>query len=266
MTYDEKSYVSDLMTSGDVNQLAQAAQILMGVADLYASNASSTTTTTYNNSALSSSEREAMVIRALAMANINENNDTTSTPTPKKSRKTKQKLKALHERYPLPTRMPKSITLSSASLGDPYSYQCLLKFKDEEWSGKISDAFSWVYSNRMDNDDDNDISSRRRKTKNRVLIKSVKRGWTHYNNLSVEKGDIVTHFNGEEFHGTAEDLRCLIKQYIQKKEEEEEEMGVQEGSKNVNVEFTMVFNAEEGTAIALRERAICFKEALKERR
>jgi enoyl reductase-like protein len=73
---------------------------------------------------------------------------------------------------------------------------------------------------------------------NRVLVASVR---SEAGRQGVLKGDVVTHFNGELFDGTAADLDAVIKA---------------QAERSGNGMFTLVLNAESSVAEALRRRSM----------
>eukprot|EP00586_Coscinodiscus_wailesii_P007578 CAMPEP_0172491514 /NCGR_PEP_ID=MMETSP1066-20121228/22368_1 /TAXON_ID=671091 /ORGANISM="Coscinodiscus wailesii, Strain CCMP2513" /LENGTH=95 /DNA_ID=CAMNT_0013260609 /DNA_START=164 /DNA_END=451 /DNA_ORIENTATION=- len=77
--------------------------------------------------------------------------------------------------------------------------------------------------------------------KSRVIVKSL---WGEAGRRGVMKGDVVTHLNGEEFHGNAQDLVKVIRELVLANE------------KNGDRKYlTLVLNAEAPIAEALKRRA-----------
>lgn len=168
--------------------------------------------------------------------------------------------------HPLPVRMPKYVEFN---LHDKQSRSFLpfflssandneypLSFIDDTWDGSVIDAFckisvrggkNPVVSKKMcDNigvvnilegggDDADDWIDTER---NRVLVASVR---SEAGRQGVLKGDVVTHFNGELFDGTAADLDAVIKA---------------QAERSGNGMFTLVLNAEASVAEALKRRSM----------
>lgn len=255
LTQDEQSFISELMTSGDVEKLVQATQILYELRrikrDEKRSNDLSNTDNKRKDKDILSSDAEK---RALRM--------TLSTDQ-------RTKLDALEEYLeinPLP-KMPKYVMLDANF--DVYAkHGKVLKFRDDAWDGTVSDAFTRVYSSkynhnynddncyqeeqfnnsnsfdssdyRMQNVEEDGFVNKSRATKesrkHRVLIYAARKQASKI----CEVGDVVTHFEGMEFHGSASELRVLINGLYS------------DGNKS----FSMVLNAEQGTADALKDFAV----------
>jgi hypothetical protein len=258
----EQTFVSELMTSGDVEKLVQASQILYelkrihqdpntnNATDLPQSSSSSSSLITTTTTTSSSSTKTEMKLtdaekRALRMS---------------LSKEEKRKLEGM-ERYldmnPLPP-MPKCVTLDADF--DLYAkHRKVLKFRDDIWNGTVSDAFARVYtsdsnttSSYLDGSDSFDSNfvgyhnneeggfvngNKRKSRQNRVIIYAARK---QVAKLGVEAGDVVTHFDGNEFLGTASDLKILINDlYV-----------------SGNKSFSMVLNAEQITADALKDCAV----------
>lgn len=69
----------------------------------------------------------------------------------------------------------------------------------------------------------------------RVIIASINRGLGQH---GIVKGDVLTHFNGEQFGGTASEIMEII------------------ASKSAGEVLTFVFNADDAVAEALKRRSI----------
>jgi hypothetical protein len=168
--------------------------------------------------------------------------------------------------HPLPVRMPKYVEFNlhdkqSRSflpffLTSANDNECPLSFIDDTWDGSVIDAFckisvtggkNPVVTKKMcenvgvvnilesggdDTDDWIDTEN------NRVLVASVR---SEAGRQGVLKGDVVTHFNGELFDGTAADLDAVIKA---------------QAERSGNGMFTLVLNAESSVAEALRRRSM----------
>lgn len=161
------------------------------------------------------------------------------------------------ERYPLPVRMPKYVELE---LRDPTSRQFPLRFCNDSWDGTVLDAYSKItITGRAPN-----WTVTRKKTQHagvfhvlslgkyrqhygciemtldqppRVLVASVQ---GEGGRQGVIKGDVVTHIDGREFHGTVDELMALLQSKI----------------KDGNAQtFQMILNAEPSVAEALKRRA-----------
>jgi hypothetical protein len=167
--------------------------------------------------------------------------------------------------HPLPVRMPKFVEFN---LHDKTSHSFLpffmssddnaypLSFCDDVWDGSVIDAFCKItvtggtdpivtkkivenvgVINILDGAGD-DTGDWIGPEKNRVLVASVR---SEAGRQGVLKGDVVTHFNGEEFEGTAEELDEAIRAQADRSE---------------NGTFTLVLNAEPSVAEALKRRSI----------
>jgi hypothetical protein len=209
MSDDERAYVQNLFTSGDAESLASAAQILNGVLQL--------------------------TIQGMAPKNITERSWN-------EERKHIESIDLFRKRYPLPARMPKYYVLNSF----PYKKKVIL-FEDDQWDGSIADAFCRVRTGKpkhtagMDN-----ILSQAESThlppKGRVQITSVK---GQAGKVGLQKGDVVTHVNGEAFQGSAEYLKQIIGSLYEE---------------DPTSTFQIVVNADECTAVVLKLRArTCIK-------
>lgn len=211
VSVEETSYILDLMTSGDPSKLAQAAHILFEIRHL--NNLNHGNDSRSDDSVVNSirsllyqktSEVEAKVIKKLSMATALE---TKLVP------------------------LPKHIVLKADF--DVYArYGKLIKFKDDGWDGSLSDAFSRMYSDQDDDDDD-------KKNKNRVIVTEARRQAAK---AGIEKGDVVTHVNMEEFRGDADALRAKIHGFY----------NMSSGTGNAVV-FSMTMNADQITADELKK-------------
>lgn len=179
MTIEEQKYVTELMTSGYADKLAQAAQILEGTAELLKKGVSPSITAANSNGSngpVSPIHREAAATArataALAGGYSNtsgigqsRSRDGTEHPVSNFQRQMEQKARD-RLRRPLPARMPLSVTLSTGEferlalamrqqaglvpeekkpwwkigLGDRIGGS--ISFVDDEWDGSIADAFA----------------------------------------------------------------------------------------------------------------------------
>ncbi len=193
MSEQEQTYISQLMSSGNVHQLAQAAQILSGMSDLLRQGLLKPTTTTTTKSTIS---LDTMPIEFIPTMHI---------------------ISRHRNLNPLPKRMPIHIQL------DPFLTtirNAPLRFDDDAWDdGTVASAFAMATTK-----------------KNRVLISRVRGKAAKY---GIQKGDVVTHINGEPFTGNAQDLNNLLYKFYQED----------------HPSFGLVVNAEENTACLLKQRA-----------
>ena len=277
MTEEEQRYVTKLMVSGDPSKLAQAAQILAGISELMmkgitpsmrcqnaakksegasasagipVSRARSGGTTGRNDTksswARGAASNAGAVSRALAMA---------ETDTTRAQAKREAEIAAHRRMHPLPSRMPRYVTLnafdpahSPRRWGDN---KCPLTFADDEWDGSIADAFARVSIGRGGKVVKGTIDKTKQKGVHNVLVAGGGSKYeTHLSSPSgrvviassfgqagrsgIQKGDVVTHINGEEFIGNSDVLRALIGQ-----------IWAQEGTAGT---FSLVVNAEPCTA------------------
>lgn len=248
MSEEEQVYITDLMTSGEPKKLAQAAQILFEVNRLNTveDRSTSTSTGTIITTSLSS-------LFAKKLSQAEERAIRMSMSMPIQGADTEESTKDSIDDLPP---MPKHVVLNADF--DVYaSHNKVLKFKDDTWDGSLADAFARAVhvsnsdSFHGDDDDDEDEENGEEdgfagqqggfvndgdKRKNRVLVTAARReAWK----AGVKKGDVVTHVNMDDFRGTADDLRKLIN--------------------NLHLSgdptFSMVLNAEQSTADALKKRA-----------
>ena len=155
--------------------------------------------------------------------------------------------------HPLPLRMPKYVEAGT---------DCKrLTFLDDNWDGTVLDAYSKITVSKSLLTEKVTITKQHaessgirrvidalpsaKKSKNRkgqidiqrprVLIGSINR---EMGQQGVVKGDVVSHFNGEEFNGTAMELKELI------------------GNKYEGEVMTFCFNADLAVAEALKRRSM----------
>jgi hypothetical protein len=268
MTEMEKLNVTQLMTSGDTSKLANAAEILQGIATRVMKNISKP------ESALSKP-------KISSIYNLIEESQTAKQKASKLSDTKNAKwdeVKIRHAEYkafekedrflklhPLPARMPLFVKVEARddSLKQSFLPLCLpmdlsspLEFCDDTWDGgSIADAFSEI-SITTGHDSSPVVNST--VTKKAVvsgLLIEIGQGCTDFMDAEhhrvlvssvspvagrqgVVKGDVVTHINGREFKGTCQDLEDKIKDSVDK-----------------NGSFTLVLNADRSVAEALRNRA-----------
>jgi len=159
--------------------------------------------------------------------------------------------------HPLPLRMPKYVEVVSSTAKD---FSCT--FVDDTWNGTVLDAYSKItvrsslLSSKVTISKQHAESSGIRrvidagssdnsKTKGkgyidierpRVIIASINK---EMGRQGVVKGDVVSHFNGEEFKGTAAELKELI-----------------DTSRYEGELLTFALNADAAVAEALRRRSL----------
>lgn len=215
MSNAEQSFVTELMISGDPDQLAQAAQILHGIMQISMQGRTPSTRTTQAPASRSAEMRRVALLDRF--------------------RKT----------HPLPARMPKYTILTVFGDKKPK-----LTFKDDEWDGSIADAYSRVHTQKKNMAVDRILSAADSEfcgeAKSRVKIKSVK---GEAGRVGLQKGDVITHFNGEPWEGTADELSARI-------------YGMYE--EDPNQTFSVVVNAEPATAEALKLRGQACQLVLKD--
>lgn len=180
------------------------------------------------------------------------------TAAARASRLRAAELEARRRLHPLPARMPRFASLRPF---DPTSRGATLTFADDEWDGSIADAFGagsgrWsaaggaasrlgtaeregVQNVLLAGTGGSEHATHISSPRGRVVVASVS---GRAGRQGVQRGDVVTHVNGEAFDGTADDLT----EWIQK----EAERGGGHGA------MQFVVNAEECTAEALRLRAL----------
>lgn len=215
MSNAEQSFVTDLMISGDPDQLAQAAEILHGIMQI---SMQGITPSTKKSQTAASQSAEMRRVALLAQ---------------------------FRKSHPLPARMPKYTSLTVFSEKKPK-----LTFKDDEWDGSIADAYSRVHTQKKNMAVDRILSTAQSEfcgeASSRVKIKTV-RGQA--GRVGMQKGDVVTHINGEPWTGTADELSQRI--YAMYEEDP-------------NQTFSIVVNAEPATAEALKLRGQACRLVLKD--
>lgn len=273
MTKEEQLVVTELMTSGDTSKLVGAAELLHDIETrvqkgLPPPTAASSGNRRNRGSSIYELIEESKRAKEKKAKYMTDKNKSLQPSTPKGTKYAKHKAveKEIGERmhflklHPLPVRMPK---FAEFHLHDEISMpffpilmsahtSCPMTFCDDVWDGSIVDAFSKItisssgenfhvskkvvenvgVNNILDGVGE-DIGNRIETERGRVLVASV-RGQA--GRQGVLKGDVVTHFNGEEFDGTAQELVEAISK--------------------CNGTFTLVCNAEQSIAEALKRRAM----------
>jgi PDZ domain len=215
MSPAEQKYVTVLLTSGNVPQLAQAAQILHGIFQLTLQGTTPT-------------QKTSPVKRAWS-----------------DERKQLEQLANYRKLHPLPARMPKFFILTVWTKRSTKT----LSFEDDAWDGSIADAFSRANLSKPSPGMRN-ILSQTEETKivedpkPRVKVSAV-RGPA--GRMGVQKGDVITHVDGERWTGSANDLKELIYRMYEQDPKQE-------------IQF--VVNAEESCAEILKLRAQLCKQVL----
>jgi len=204
MSTEEQEYVQNLMTTGKGENLAHAAQIMDGIFQL--------------------------TLRGMAPKNLIKR-------TLNEERKRIEILDAFKKKFPLPERLPKYCLISSFSKKKPS-----ILFEDDFWDGSIVDAFSRTsvintrklpgIQNIMRGAEVTQLEPRLR-----VKISSVKK---QAGKVGLQKGDVITHINGEIFQGSADDMRKYIFHLYES---------------NPSSTFQIVANADDATAKALELRS-----------
>lgn len=276
MTEEEQQFVTKIMVSGDTSQLAQAAQILAGISELMMKGitpsmrcqkaakksemaasapagvpiargrSGGTSRNDKSSWARGAASNAGAVSRALVMA---------ETDATRAQAKREAEIAAHRRMHPLPSRMPRHVTLnafdptrSPRRWGDS---KCPLTFADDEWDGSIADAFSRVRIGRGGKIVKGNIDKTKQDGVHNVLMAGggskyethicsplgrvvVASSFGQAGRSGIQKGDVVTHINGEEFIGNSDVLRALIGQ-----------IWAQEGAAGT---FSLVVNAEPCTA------------------
>jgi S1-C subfamily serine protease len=119
----------------------------------------------------------------------------------------------------------------------------------DQWDGSISDAFSRVHTTIPKNKAgiDNilkDAEDRHWEPRPRIKVAAVK---GPAGRLGLQKGDVVTHFDGEPFIGSAVDLAHIIDELYKE---------------SPDATFQFVVNADESTAQVLKLRAEKCRKAM----
>lgn len=205
MSDDEQIYLQQLLISGEPESLAAASQILDGVLQL--------------------------TLQGMAPKKAN-----TRVRTRAEERKNIEAMQLFRKRYPLPARMPKYYVINSFA----YKKSTML-FHDDDWDGSIADAFSRVQIAKPKNTPGmenilSEADSTYLPPRARVKLSYVK---GQAGQVGLQKGDVVTHINGEVYRGSAEELKQLISNFYQE---------------DPTSTFQIVVNADECTAEILKLR------------
>ncbi|KAL3801979.1 hypothetical protein HJC23_010323 [Cyclotella cryptica] len=268
MTDQEKQYITYLLTSGCPNNLAAAAELLDRVAHL--SRLGQQVCTKRKNSLRASKQIKRSMLESIRNIIQEGKEEQEKKVTNNRGQKfhqagtrREQKMQSDLERkkemiymamHPLPARMPKYAELVADS---PESFA--LTLLDDKWDGSVQDAFSRItvnkgllgkfhvkkhYSETPGIRKIIDACSAKHNGKGiidivrpRVIVASLTR---EAGMQGIVAGDVVSHINGDEFTGTADELRALI-------------AGSEEGSL-----MTFAFNADKAVAEALRRRFLNF--------
>jgi hypothetical protein len=179
MSDAEQRYVTELMTSGDIDKLMQAVQILHGTMEVSMHG----TTPSMKSSAPSSNGGRKAEMKKLEL------------------------IESFRKRYPLPARMPKYTILKVFD-----AKKKTLTFINDEWDGSIADAYTRGTGPAKKNPTVGRILSLADgefccEPKVRVKIRSVS---GEAGRVGLQKGDVVTHVNAEPWQGTAEALTDFI--------------------------------------------------------
>jgi hypothetical protein len=253
LSLEEQTFITNLFISGEPSKLAQAARILYELKRIDSTknfdktNTSPTEVISIGNPFQKlHSEVSAMISEQVAAAEQR-------ILDAKLDNNIAQSSKDRNETLPP---LPKYVVLEATF--DIYArYQKMLKVKDDVWDGSLADAFSRRFHHSYDDksgrdsdsDSDHDTVSRHTSgassvSKNRVVVTAARR--LAYS-AGIREGDAVTHFNDEEFHGNARELKDLIHSIYLSSQRQ----GV---SKNSSF-FTMTLNADQRTANALKQRS-----------
>uniref|UniRef100_A0A7S1YYN3 PDZ domain-containing protein n=1 Tax=Ditylum brightwellii TaxID=49249 RepID=A0A7S1YYN3_9STRA len=273
MTAEEQQEVTKLMTSGDPAKVAQAATILSGIADLvvagippsqrsesHAQKMTVLLNTSYTNNVL--------VRQALLNGQHN---------VARQIRLEEAEVRERRRNNPLPPRMPRYARMKAFDPASSVKRGGLkgiigvpsipktnigkgplgrkrapsLTFVDDSWDGSVGDAFTEIKIKHG-------IVTRTQKETpgiNRILAAAgakedngeleprvlIDERHNDGGRRAFQKGDAVTHINGQGFTGNAEDLVTLLSKMYE----------------NGTEFFDIVVNAEGSVAEALRLRAIC---------
>jgi hypothetical protein len=255
LSHEEQAFITNLFTSGDPSKLAQAARILYelkrlnSTKNINVNNASPMEMISIGNSFQRlHSEVSAMISQQVAAAEQRLLDVKSETNIRNSSNEMGEKLPPL----------PKYVVLEANF--DIYArYQKMLKVKDDVWDGSLADAFARRFhhnssddqsSEGNESDSDQDSESRHPSVastvaKNRVVVTAARRLAF---SAGIREGDVITHFNDEEFPGNARELKDLIHSIYMSSQSK----GLTENSSSF---FTMTLNADQATANALKQRS-----------
>eukprot|EP00980_Cylindrotheca_fusiformis_P016850 scaffold5088_cov98-Cylindrotheca_fusiformis.AAC.1 len=278
MSKDEQRTITQLMTSGDTNKLAEAALILQ---DMEGNTRVPLRKRLINRSSIYGLIDECEKARqkperpSLMRGPVQQLQKLPEQAPPSHRRQRSTVLTMENAEYlrmhPLPVRMPKYVQLEFADLVQSCGFPMVfsdsgefpITFMDDEWDGTVRDAYSRTsispitgkikrYQAPLNHVGvlnvisegllDKDLSAGRLDVaKPRILVK----GFTgKVGRCGVMQGDVVTHLNGKEFHGNAKDLVKAIRSYIASSAE-----------RDINDQsLSLVLNAEAPVAEALKRR------------
>jgi hypothetical protein len=262
MTMDEKVKITDFFTSGEPSKLAKAAKILYDVAQLSRRGVAPQRRLIKQSSVfklIQDADQARSPPKRISKTLVNGHTRLASYNDPQKAHAEKvaliRQLQFL-KMYPLPVRMPKYVELTVPKSPSDKA----LVFCNDTWDGTVMDAFTKitikgrehrvkkkaplqnagvinVLSSCMGPCTSFEVATDARidVEHNRVLVAEIH---PEGGGQGVMKGDVVTHLNGREFHGTASDLVQAIS-----------ELAPHEKT------FTLVLNAEPSIAEALKRRS-----------
>lgn len=275
MSKEEQKQITSLMTSGDPEKLAQAATILSGMAELCKKGVTPSRRSEEQSKEVKALNETPYTNQVAVRKAMLEGRNSLVKQIRLQEAEVKEK-KRLH---PLPSRMPRYAwiepfdpaghgkdglmrlvgvpTIGKTPIGKgPLGrrVQPSLTFADDTWDGSLSDAFSkitvdsrgTVKKQRVENRGVGHILDAAggsgtvlvEKPQPRVVIHEAANDAAR---KGLHCGDVVTHVNGEAFHGTSADLLKLLEKIKE------------EGKQKLNI----VVNAELCVAEALHVRAMC---------
>jgi hypothetical protein len=263
MTDQEKQYITYLMTSGSPNNLAAASELLDRVASLSQLGQMPCMQRQKSICGGKSIKRSMLESIRNVIKDGKEENEkkkieqqirqlgTRREQMMRNNLEVKREMQYLAE-HPLPLRMPKYAEIVADR---PQSFA--LQLMDDKWDGSVQDAFSRIivskgllgntYVKKQYTETPGirkilDACSAKHNGKGiidiqrpRVIVSGITR---EAGTQGIVVGDVVSHINGDEFVGTAEELRELIN-------------GIDEGRT-----ITFAFNADKPVAEALRRRSL----------
>ena len=280
MTQEEQLVVTDLMTSGLTNKLAAAAELLHSIVMRMQNGGTPPSVEPkkppeHHRSSIYAliEESKLAILKADTAANVGVPETRPIGVRPTRVNQKAVLHKAIDDEirqrnqfmglHPLPVRMPKYVEFN-LHVTENTSFLPLfgsrdsrpLTFCNDTWDGSVMDAFTKITI--TSNGDDvlvtkksnespgvlnvvhgvDDFTQQIDMDKERVLVASVS---SQGGRQGVLKGDVVTHFNGEEFDGTAQDLDAAIQASADRSE---------------SGTFSLILNADRPVAEALKRRAM----------
>ena len=239
MPMRQQERMTDLMTSGDPAKLAEAAEILRQVADMFHQGEGERRASVQRRGSVYELVRQAQKARDSKQQHPAQRRPSNKYWQHKRMEMEMRQEAAYLRTHPLPVRMPKCVQLRVHPLS--------LRFCDDVWDGTVKDAFckltigigGRVSRNETQHRGVRNIlggygSVRIDMEKPRVLVSSVK---GEGGQQGVMRGDVVTHLNGELFEGNAKDLEAQIRACS-------------------GPTFQLVLNAGQPVAEALKRRAM----------